>query len=92
MWLQDSGILKKLIIDELRAPVPIPLPKIKVNQPLSISQLAAVFFFATFGIMASILAFLAEIFRAQKVSAKNTNLQVTRHHHQKNIGQGKLFP
>ena len=72
MWLQDSGILKKLIHDELRVPVPIPLPKIKVNQPCSISQLATVFLFAIFGIVASILAFLAEIFRAQRDNAKNT--------------------
>ena len=72
MWLQDSGILKKFVHDELRAPIPIPLPKIKVNQPLSISQLATAFFFATFGIVASILAFLAEIFRPQNINAKNT--------------------
>ena len=73
MWLQDSGILKKFVHDELRAPVPIPLPKFKVNQPLNISQLATAFFFAIFGIVASTLAFLAERFRAQTRNANNTN-------------------
>ena len=92
MWLQDSGILKKFVHDELRAPIPIPLPKLKVNQPLSISQLATIFLFATFGILVSIMAFLAEIFRAQKGKAKNTNPQVTGHHHQKDFIQAKLFP
>ena len=77
MWLQDSGILKKSVHDELRAPIPVPLPKIKVNEPLIISQLATIFLFATFGIVVSILAFLAEIFRAKTGSAKNTNPQVS---------------
>ena len=70
MWLQDTGILKKLKDDELRAPIPIPLPKVKLNQPLSISQLAMAFFLAATGAVISISAFLVELLKGQKGKTK----------------------
>ena len=66
MWLQDSGIMIKLKDDELRAPIPIPLPKVKLNQPLNISQLAMAFFLAATGTVISILAFLVELLKGEK--------------------------
>ena len=75
MWLQDTGILKKLKDDELRAPIPIPLPKVKLNQPLSISQLAMVFFLAATGAVISISAFLVELLKGQKGKTKGPKPQ-----------------
>ena len=69
MWLQDSGILKKLIYDELRAPNQIPLPKVKHNQPLSIYQLATALY-ALLGIVASLLAFCLELIKGREDQGK----------------------
>ena len=62
MWLQDTGILIKLRDSELKAPYPIPQPKVKFNQPLSIYQLATAFLLVVAGVMISIAAFLMELF------------------------------
>ena len=71
MWLQDTGILQKLRDDELRAPNPKQLPKVKVNEPLSISQLVTVFLLAAVGIVISISAFFVELqLKGQKENAK----------------------
>ena len=61
MWLQDTGILIKLRDSELKAPYPIPQPKVKFNQPLSIYQLATAFLLVVAGVMISISAFLIEL-------------------------------
>ena len=104
MWLQDCGILKKLRDDELKAPNLIPRPKVKVNQPLSISQLATAFFMAVPGIVSAISAFFVELLKGQKVNAKGTNQRhvswaaPTRHHSERDArrdtteGQNIILP
>ena len=66
MWLQDSGTLIKLRDDELKAAIPIPLPKVKINQPLNISQLVTAFFLVATGIVVAILVFLVELMKGNK--------------------------
>ena len=70
MWLQDTGILSKLRDDELNPPIPIPLPKVKISQPLSISQLAAAFLLAAAGIFISIMIFCGELFMGKRSELK----------------------
>ena len=70
MWLQDTGILNKLRDDELNPPTPIPLPKVKISQPLSVSQLAAAFLLAAAGIVMSITVFCGEFFKGKKSQFK----------------------
>ena len=72
MWLQDTGILIKLRDDELKAPNPIPRPKVKFNQPLSISQLATGFLLMTTGMLISISVFFAEFLNRPNYKAKGT--------------------
>ena len=69
MWLQDTGILAKLRDNELNAPTKIPLPRVKINQPLTIYQLATAFVFATFGIVLSVSVFLGEL-AGQRINSK----------------------
>ena len=42
-WLRDTGVLAKLTDDELNAPVPIPDPKLRIDQPISIKELGIAF-------------------------------------------------
>ena len=76
-WLQDTGILKKTKGDELKAPNPRPLAKLKINQPLSIHQLASAFLLEVSGIVISILAFSVELLLRKKSKAKGSKKQVT---------------
>ena len=70
MRLQDTGLLKKLRDDELKAPEPIPLPNVKHNQSLSISQLVTAFILLASGIVASIPVFIVELLKGEKVGDK----------------------
>ena len=104
MWLQDCGILKKLRDDELKVPNLIPRPKMKLNHPISLSQLAMSFFMAVPGIVIAISAFFVELFKGQKVKAKGTNQRhvswaaPTRHHSERDVrrdtteGQNIILP
>ena len=60
MRLRDSGILDKLYRDALNAPIIIPAPKVRVNQPLNIYQLGTAFMVVAGGLILGIMAFLAE--------------------------------
>ena len=61
MWLQDTGILKKLRDDELNAPVPIPDLKVRVNQPLTFYQIGIALVVQVVGLCIAIAAFAAEL-------------------------------
>ena len=61
MWLQDTGILKKLRDDELNAPIPIPDPKVRVNQPLTFYQIGIALVIQAIGLCIAIAAFAAEL-------------------------------
>ena len=60
--LRDSGILNKLYEDALNAPVIMPDPKVRINQPLNISQLGTAFMVVAGGLVIGMLAFLGECF------------------------------
>ena len=60
LWLRDSGIHKKLYEDALNAPAIVPYPKVRINQPLNISQLGTAFLVVAGGHILGIMAFLAE--------------------------------
>ena len=75
MWLQDTGILIKLKDDQLIAPNPIPRPKVKFNQPLSIFQLATAFLLMAAGMLISMSVFFIELLNRPNVKAKGTKSQ-----------------
>ena len=65
MWLQDTGILVKLRDDELNAPFPVPRPKVKFNEPLTLRQLNTAFIWWAVGIVVSMSIFSAELLAAK---------------------------
>ena len=75
MWLQDTGILKKLRDDELKAPNPIPLPKVKFNQPLSFFQLATAFLLMAVGTLMSLSIFFMEMLNSPNDKAEGAKSQ-----------------
>ena len=58
--LRDSGMLGKIFVDELNAPDAIPDPKVRVDEPLNIYQLATSFMVMAGGLTLGILAFMVE--------------------------------
>ena len=60
MWLRDTGILTRLRALELDAPVAIPYPQMRVDQPLNLDQLGSAFLAFALGLAVSILTFLTE--------------------------------
>ena len=69
--LRDSGILNKLYEDALNAPGVMPYPKVRINQPLNISQLGTAFMVVAGGLVLGILAFLMErFFLSAKIKSK----------------------
>ena len=61
MWLQDTGILRKLALDQYNPPPPEPLPKIRVNEPLTVYQLGTAAMVNAAGLVVASLAFLGEL-------------------------------
>ena len=61
MRLQAAGILAKLKYDVMNPPFAIPYPKMRVNQPISLSQLTTAFIAQAIGLSAALLAFFGEI-------------------------------
>ena len=80
MWLQDTGILAKLRDNELNAPTKIPQPRVKINQPLTIYQLATAFVFAMFGIVLSVSVFLGELVTGRRINSKGDMVWVVSGH------------
>ena len=71
VWLRDSGILNKLYEDALNAPAVMPYPKVRINQPLNISQLGTAFMVVAGGLVLGILALLVErFFPSAKIKSK----------------------
>ena len=61
LWLKDTGILNKLKDDVMNPPTPIPLPKVRHNQPLILRQLGITFIILALGLFIATLVFLREI-------------------------------
>ena len=66
MWLKDTGILNKLKDDVINRPMPIPLPKLRHNQPLILRQLGITMIILAIGLFISLLAFLGEFWINKK--------------------------
>ena len=60
-WLQDTGILRKLALDEYNPPPPDPLPTIRVNEPLTVYQLGTAAMVCAAGLVTAAIAFLGEL-------------------------------
>ena len=61
MWLRDTGILNKLWADELNAPIHVPDPKVRVNEPLDVYQVGTAFIIEAGGLVLALLGFLLEL-------------------------------
>ena len=66
MWLKDTGILNKLKDDVINRPMPIPLPKLRHNQPLILRQLGITVIILAIGLFISLLVFLGEFWIGKK--------------------------
>ena len=61
MWLRDTGILNKMKYVKTTPETYIPDPKVRVNEPLHISELGTALFIEAGGVAIAILAFLVEL-------------------------------
>ena len=73
MWLRDSGVLNKLRYDVLNPPIPIPDPKVRHNQPLNNWQLGIIMIIYLAGVLISVLVFLAELLKFNKIRPETEN-------------------
>ena len=67
MWLRDTGVLGKMKDDELSAPMPIPDPKIKVDERISVEQLGIGIAIYSVGMIISLLFFIGELCSKRRV-------------------------
>ena len=70
MWLRDTGVLNKLRSKVINSPIPIPDPKVRHNQPLSIYQLVIIMIIFDVGAIISIFAFLVELLKFRAIKPK----------------------
>ena len=68
MWLRDTGVLAKMKDDELSAPIPIPDPKIKADERISVEQIGIGIVIYSIGMTLSFLFFIGEL--STKTGAK----------------------
>ena len=54
-------MLNKMRDDELNAPVHVPDPKVRVNEPLTLYQVGIAFIVAAAGLVIALLSFLLEL-------------------------------
>ena len=73
LWLKDTGILSKLKDDVMNPPTPIPLPKVRHNQPLILKQLGITMIILALGLFIASLVFVGEI------TASNLNDELSQH-------------
>ena len=61
MWLRDTGVLGKMRDDERSAPIPIPDPKVKVDERISVEQIGIGIVIYSGGMTLSLLFFIGEL-------------------------------
>ena len=61
MWLRDTGMLDKIKWKKKERDVYIPDPKVRVGEPLHISELGTAIFLEIGGVFIAILAFFVEL-------------------------------
>ena len=65
-WLRDTGVLAKLADDELNAPIPIPDPKLRTDQPISIQELGIAAAGYSTGMVLALFSFIWELCTSKK--------------------------
>ena len=80
MWLRDTGILERLKYDVVKPPLDIPLPKVRQDQPLIMSQLGIVIIVLAVGLGLSIPVFLCELMKGRGRRNKAVNKTEERSH------------
>ena len=68
MWLRDTGVLGKMKDDEHAAPIPIPDPKIKVDERISVEHLGLGIAIYSAGMLLSLLFFIGELSTKKRVN------------------------
>ena len=92
MWLHDTGILERLKYDVVKPHIFIPYPKVRRDQPLTMSQLGIVIIVLASGLGMSIPVFICELIKgSRKKSLKESEERkhltlaeiehLTLHHH-----------
>ena len=75
MWLRDTGVLGKMRDDELSAPMPIPDPKIRVDQRISVEQIGIGVAIYSIGMILSLLFFIGELPTKKKAKRRGNGLR-----------------
>ena len=64
MWLRDTGVLDKMKNDMMETDMPDPIPKVWKDKPLNLFQLGIIMIICLFGVIASIVVFMWELYRS----------------------------
>ena len=67
MWLKDTGILERVKYDILKPGIQAPDPQVRQHQPLILRQLGIIMIVLVVGLFLSIIGFLVELSRKQKL-------------------------
>ena len=100
MWLRDTGVLEKMKEDELSAPIPIPDPKIRADEPISVEQLGISIVIYSSLMVLSLLCFIGELSTKGRVARAEKKLlqprkAIQKHQYQdngNNRGQDIIMP
>ena len=71
MWLRDTGILERLKYNTVRPPFRTPYPKVRRDQPLTISQLGIVMIVLAAGLGLSLPVFICELAKGRRKKSLN---------------------
>ena len=71
MWLQDSGVFRKIESDMIRPPFAVPYPKLRRDKPLILSQLGIVMIVWAVGLVLSLPVFFCELMKGSRGRKKN---------------------
>ena len=58
--MKDTGILNKVMHDAMKAPIPIPYPRVRHNQPLTFGQLGITMIILAAGLFIAFMVFVGE--------------------------------
>ena len=68
MWLRDTGILERVILDFMSQGPPTQDPRVRHNQPLILRQLGIIMIVMVVGLFIATIVFLVELPRKQKLN------------------------
>ena len=76
MWLRDTGILEKIKNDVMNPPIPMPPPRVRLNQPLILRQLGIIMITLIVGLFIATMAFLVEHTKKQNASKAVVRIKI----------------